>query len=56
VFQLEPVGDGTFRLINTYSNYYVHADDDGTGNLRMYNEQNDICQLVVFYVKTTTPE
>lgn len=37
-----------FRLINKNSKYYIHSDDNGKGNIRLYNEINDKCQLYYF--------
>jgi hypothetical protein len=37
-----------FRLISKNSGYYVHSDDEGKGNIRLYNEINDKCQLFYF--------
>lgn len=37
-----------FRIINKNSGYYVHSDDEGKKNIRMYNEINDKCQLFYF--------
>jgi hypothetical protein len=41
-----------FRIINKHSKEYVHADNDGRGDLRLHNVINDNCQL--FYLENVS--
>ena len=43
-FYLESWESG-YRIVNDHTRYYVHADDDGKGNLRLLNTPNSKCQV-----------